>query len=65
MTAIYAEAAPASQFRLVRALYGRRISVHVDVDPEILGGLVVRVGGEVIDGSISGRLRGAEQALPG
>jgi F-type H+-transporting ATPase subunit delta len=47
------------------SLYGRRISVHVDVDPEILGGLVVRVGGEVIDGSISGRLRGAEQALPG
>ncbi len=29
MTAIYAEAAPASQFRLVRALYGRRISVGV------------------------------------
>jgi len=29
VTAIYAEAAPASQFRLVRALYGRRISVGV------------------------------------
>lgn len=45
-------------------LYGRRISVHVDVDPEILGGLVVRVGGEVIDGSIAGRLRGAANARP-
>lgn len=46
-------------------MYGRRISVHVDVEPEILGGLVVRIGGEVIDGSISGRLRAAENALPG
>lgn len=45
-------------------LYGRRISVHVDVDPEILGGLVVRVGGEVIDGSVLGRLRSAETTRP-
>ncbi|MHC1559275.1 F0F1 ATP synthase subunit delta [Actinomycetospora sp. C-140] len=46
------------------SLYGRRISVHVDVDPEILGGLVVRVGGEVIDGSVLGRLRSAATARP-
>jgi F-type H+-transporting ATPase subunit delta len=45
-------------------IYGRRISVHVDVDPEILGGLVVRVGGEVIDGSVVGRLRSAANARP-
>lgn len=45
-------------------LYGRRISVHVDVDPDILGGLVVRVGGEVIDGSIVGRMRSAANARP-
>lgn len=47
------------------SMYERQISVHVDVDPEILGGLVVRIGGEVIDGSVAGRLRGAENALPG
>jgi F-type H+-transporting ATPase subunit delta len=45
-------------------LYGRRISVHVDVDPDVLGGLVVRVGGEVIDGSVLGRLRSAANARP-
>jgi F-type H+-transporting ATPase subunit delta len=45
-------------------IYGRRISVHVDVDPDVLGGLVVRVGGEVIDGSVLSRLRSAANARP-
>ena len=47
------------------SIYDRRISVHVDVDPDILGGLIVRVSGEVIDGSILGRLRRASTAVPG
>ena len=38
------------------AVYGRAIAVHVEVDPKLLGGLVVRVGDEVIDGSAAGRL---------
>jgi F-type H+-transporting ATPase subunit delta len=29
-----------------------------------LGGLVVRVGGELIDGSVAGRLAAARRALP-
>lgn len=37
-------------------LYGKTVTVHAEVDPELLGGLVVRVGDEVIDGSASGRL---------
>lgn len=37
-------------------VYGRAIAVHVEVDPKLLGGLVVRVGDEVIDGSAAGRL---------
>lgn len=37
-------------------LYGRALAVHVEVDPELIGGLVVRVGDEVIDGSAAGRL---------
>ncbi|QNG18271.1 F0F1 ATP synthase subunit delta [Rhodococcus triatomae] len=37
-------------------LYGKPVTVHVEVDPELLGGLVVRVGDEVIDGSAAGRL---------
>ena len=33
-------------------MYGRRIEVRYAVDPSIRGGLVVRVGDEVIDGSV-------------
>ena len=38
------------------AMYGRRIEVRYAVDPAIRGGLAVRVGDEVIDGTISSRL---------
>jgi F-type H+-transporting ATPase subunit delta len=35
---------------------GGRISLEVEVDPSLLGGLVVRVGDRMIDGSVRGRL---------
>jgi F-type H+-transporting ATPase subunit b len=37
--------------------------VHFKVDPAILGGLVVRVGDKVIDGSVAGKLEGLRQAV--
>lgn len=43
------------------AIYRRSISLKVDVDPALLGGLVIRVGDEVIDGSVAGRLEQARQ----
>ncbi|MGH4013431.1 MAG: F0F1 ATP synthase subunit delta [Pseudonocardiaceae bacterium] len=54
--------------RLLDALsrvYQRSISLKVELDPELLGGLVIRVGDEVIDGSVAGRLEKASQWLPG
>lgn len=45
-------------------LYGRPISVQAELDPDLLGGLVVRVGGELIDGSVAGRLAAARRTLP-
>ena len=45
-------------------LYGRSISVQSDVDPDILGGLVVQVGGELLDGSVARHLRAAADAFP-
>ena len=45
--------------RLVGSLgriYGREVSVHVEVEPSVLGGIRVQVGDEVIDGSVAGRL---------
>jgi len=37
--------------------------VHFKVDPGILGGLVVRVGDKIIDGSVAGRLEGLRVSL--
>ena len=45
-------------------LYGRAMSLQVDLDESLLGGLIVRVGGEVIDGSVAGRIEAARRHLP-
>ena len=37
-------------------IYGREIAIHSEVDPSLLGGVVIRVGDEVIDGSTRGKL---------
>lgn len=45
--------------RLVAALgriYHREVAVHTVVSPTLVGGLRIRVGDEVIDGSVAGRL---------
>ena len=47
------------------AVYRRPISVKVDVDPALLGGLVIRMGDEVIDGSVAARLDQARQWMTG
>ncbi len=60
------ELTDAQQARIGAALleiYGRPMSVRTAVDPSIRGGLVIRVGDEVIDGSISSYLAAARAAL--
>lgn len=46
-------------------IYGRAIDVQVELDPDLLGGLVIRVGDELIDGSVAARLAEARQRLTG
>jgi F-type H+-transporting ATPase subunit delta len=46
-------------------MYGRAISVRTAIDPDVRGGLVVRVGDEVIDGSIARQFAEARAALAG
>jgi F-type H+-transporting ATPase subunit delta len=46
-------------------MYGRAIEVRCTIDPEIRGGLVVRVGDELIDGSVASRLHQARAAFAG
>jgi F-type H+-transporting ATPase subunit b len=47
----------------VLAKIGPQAAVSFRVDPAILGGLVVRVGDKVLDGSVAGRLENLRQNL--
>ncbi|KAA0095164.1 F0F1 ATP synthase subunit B/delta [Mycolicibacterium sp. P1-18] len=49
---------------LLTRIYGHPVSVQLNVDPEVLGGLSITVGDEVIDGSIASRLAAAQTQLP-
>jgi F-type H+-transporting ATPase subunit delta len=49
----------------LRRVYGRDIRLNIDVDPDVVGGLRVQVGGEVVDGTVSARLDEARRRLAG
>jgi F-type H+-transporting ATPase subunit delta len=44
-------------------LYGRRVSVLLTVDPRVIGGLSVRIGSDLYDGTVLRRLNDARGAL--
>ncbi|GAB3297805.1 F0F1 ATP synthase subunit delta [Epidermidibacterium keratini] len=46
-------------------IYGREMSVSVDVDPSVMGGLRVQVGEDVIDGSVAGQLDAIQRRFAG
>lgn len=47
----------------LRARYGSDLEFEYVVDPSILGGVVVRMGDKVIDGSVSGKLSALREKL--
>jgi len=47
----------------VQAQFGQDIDFEYRVDKSLLGGLVVRVGDKVVDGSVAGKLTAMRQAL--
>ncbi len=49
----------------LRTRMGRDIAVETNVDPLILGGLVVKIGSQMIDGSIRTKLNNLAQAMKG
>ena len=49
----------------LRTRYGSDIAVDLSVDPAILGGLVVKIGSRMIDGSIRTKLNALAQAMKG
>jgi F-type H+-transporting ATPase subunit delta len=44
-------------------MYGRPVSLKIDVDPNVIGGVSVRVGADLYDGTILRRLTEAKQAF--
>ncbi|GAA3879956.1 F0F1 ATP synthase subunit delta [Saccharothrix violaceirubra] len=46
-------------------IYSRPIALHVEVDPTLRGGLLIKIGDEVIDGSVAGRLAALRRDLAG
>jgi F-type H+-transporting ATPase subunit delta len=62
------ELSAAETERLQSALsnqYGRTVHLNVVVDPEVLGGMRVEIGDDVIDGTVSGKLDEARRRLAG
>lgn len=49
----------------LKARLGRDVAVELEVDPSILGGLVVRIGSQMIDSSIRTRLNSLAHAMKG
>jgi F-type H+-transporting ATPase subunit delta len=49
----------------LKSRIGRDVAVDLAVDPAILGGLVVKVGSQMIDGSIRTRLNNLAHAMKG
>jgi ATP synthase F0 subunit b/ATP synthase F1 delta subunit len=50
--------------QLLTRIYGHPVSLQLDIDPALLGGLAIAVGDEVIDGSLASKLASAETHLP-
>jgi len=48
---------------LLGELVGAKVDTTEDVDPQIVGGIVARVGDHLIDGSITTKLRNMQNAL--
>ncbi|GAA3375730.1 F0F1 ATP synthase subunit delta [Streptomyces sannanensis] len=71
MVAVVTSAVPLSDQQKQRLgaalakLYGRDMHLNLDVDPEVLGGIQVRVGDEVIDGTIADRIAEANRRIAG
>ncbi|MFF8590836.1 F0F1 ATP synthase subunit delta [Streptomyces sp. NPDC015220] len=69
MVAVVTSAVPLSDTQKRRLgaalgkLYGRQMHLNLDVDPELVGGIRVQVGDEIINGSLADRLDDAARRM--
>jgi F-type H+-transporting ATPase subunit delta len=45
--------------------YGRPVHLNIVVDPDVIGGIRVEIGDDVIDGTVSSRLDDARRKIAG
>jgi F-type H+-transporting ATPase subunit delta len=57
------QAQQASLVQQLQAKFGRSLVVNFEVDPTILGGLIIRVGDRVLDESVRSRLVSVQQRM--
>jgi len=63
---VAAELAPETEKKIAARVHeatGRRVELARRVDPEILGGLILRIGDVIVDGSVKGRIRQLRRRL--
>lgn len=71
MVAVVTSAVPLTEAQRTRLgaglarLYGREMHLNLEVDPEVLGGISVRVGDEVINGTVADRIDEAKRRIAG
>lgn len=53
----------ASLARTLEAKFGRKVEVTVTTDPALLGGFIAKVGSEVYDASVSGKINRFRESL--
>jgi ATP synthase F0 subunit b/ATP synthase F1 delta subunit len=50
--------------QVLSRIYGHPVKAQMQIEPELLGGLAISVGDEVIDGTLASRLAAAQTQLP-
>lgn len=55
----------ASVSEAIKRVVGGKVAIDVKVDPSLLGGLIVRVGSRMIDGSVKTKLQKLQLAMKG
>jgi F-type H+-transporting ATPase subunit delta len=49
----------------LRRVVGSRVAIEVKVDPSLLGGMVVKIGSRMVDGSLKGQLQRLSLSMKG
>ncbi|HTV44414.1 MAG TPA: F0F1 ATP synthase subunit delta [Stellaceae bacterium] len=49
----------------LRHTVGRRVFIEAEVDPRLIGGMIVKVGSRMVDGSVESKLRRLQLAMKG